>query len=69
MFKTRQANGQFVVATLRHVPQSSNTTSSAVSALRENQILLVDRADDVRVIGEIYFGDTVTPSGLAGCLV
>ncbi|ERF71420.1 hypothetical protein EPUS_08689 [Endocarpon pusillum Z07020] len=59
-FKNGQANGQVGAATIRYATQSSNTTSSALSALRENQILLIDKADNVRVNDEIRFGDIVT---------
>ncbi len=59
-FKRKKIDGQFEPAEVDYARENStNTTSSSESALRQSQMLLVDKADGVVVNDEILFGDIV----------
>lgn len=58
-FKSMQIDGQFRSAPVDHAPEFTNTTIGPETALRKNQMLLVDRADGVTVNDEVLFQDIV----------
>lgn len=58
-FKSMQIDGQFRSAPVDHAPKFTNSTFGPESALRRNQMLLVDEADGVTVKDEVLFQDIV----------
>lgn len=58
-FKRKKTNGQYGKATVDHATGFTNTTTGPEVALRQNQLLLVDKADGETVNDEISFENIV----------
>lgn len=59
-FKRKKDDGQFESAEVHHSREdSTNIARGSESALRQNQIFLIDKADGLVVNDEIFFGDIV----------
>lgn len=58
-FKRKQRNGQYGIATVDYATEFTNTTTRPEVALRQNQLLLVHKADGETVNDEISFENIV----------